>query len=160
LIGMDQEGMLVHVMLRSLPRNVFQREITMNNHVKILMIALFALSAAACSEKEEPAAAMDDAVEEATEVVEGAGSGAMEEVASGAMEEAGSSALDEAGDLGDEAMNAAGTAMDGAEGQVGDIVDEAEDMAGEAMDDVMEDAEGMTEEELKEKAKEKLGLTD
>ena len=104
----------------------------MNNYVKITMLALFALTAAACSQKDEPAAAMDDAVEEATVVLEEASVGAMEK----------------AGDLGDEAMSAADATMDDAKGKVGDIVDETKDLANEAMDKVVKDAEGMTEEEL------------
>ena len=134
----------------------------MNNYIKTLMILLIALTATAfsCSQRDEAGSEMGAAAEDAADTVESGANDTMNEVGSLDYDaaDAMAGADEEAGTLVEDMSAAASAAMAGADGEVGSIADEAKDMAKEAMDNV----EGMSEEELLEKAKEeadkKLGI--
>lgn len=129
----------------------FNGRTEMNNYTRVLIAVGFALitSAFSCSQKDEPVAEIDAAVKSGTEMAE-EGNQAMKEA-----DGLGEKAMSGAGDLSDKAMieadKAAKTAMDQTEGEVANLVDQVEGMASDGLADV----EGMTEEELKKKAKEK-----
>lgn len=130
----------------------------MSNYTKMMMVVLFALTAAACSNKDESATSLDAAIEDAAETAKELGNGAMDKA---------SSLVDE------QTMDAAKSKMDGAIGEVKDMATEAMgdmDMADHDMSNMTDhdmgdmtdmaketigDAGGLSAEELKKQAEEK-----
>ena len=127
----------------------------MNNYIKTLMIVLIALTATAfsCSQKDEASSEMGTTAEDAADTVESGAVDTMNEVGGSLDDDATADADEEAGNVVEDITATASGAMAGAAGEVGSIADEAKEMAKEAMENV----EGMSEEELLEKAKEEAG---